>query len=129
MAFYNLTTCNNLIDAYMLKHMLENEGIPCFLHNEQTANLLPSHTGIYHVGVMVMIHERDAEEALRLLNQYDEKKALVCPRCSSGNIVADPGSNWLIRICQLFISVIIALPSGKFKSRYSCKNCGSYFRT
>lgn len=69
MAFFNLTTCNNLIDAYMLKHMLENEGIPCFLHNEQTANLLPSQTGIYHVGVMVMIHKRDTEKALRLLNQ------------------------------------------------------------
>lgn len=127
MACFHVTTCNNLIDAHMIKHMLENENIPCFLHNEQTANLIPGN--VYQVGIKVMVHEQNAEKALRLLNQYDEKKALVCPCCSSANVMVDFGSNWFVKIIYIFISVILALPSGKLKSRYTCKNCGSYFRT
>ena len=38
-------TCGNIIDAYFIKDRLTNEGIECFLTNENFKSLLTLRTG------------------------------------------------------------------------------------
>ena len=125
MACFHVTTCNNLIDASMIKHYLENEGIPCFLHNEQSANLVPG--SVYLVGIKVMVHEQNAKKALRLLNQQEEKKAIVCPVCRSENVQNIKAIGRMKKNLIFLIAFLYAIPAGRMKQKFSCNNCRNHF--
>jgi transposase-like protein len=109
----------------MIKHMLENEGIPCFLHNEQTANLVPG--SVYQVGIQVMVHEQNAEKALRLLNQQEDRKAIACPVCRSENIQIVKVIGGMKKILLFLTAILYAIPSGSMKQKFTCNNCRNHF--
>ena len=63
MATIRLTTCDNAVEANMIKNLLTNEGITCFLTNENFTSLMPNYTGMMGAGIQIMIDEKDAEKA------------------------------------------------------------------
>lgn len=46
-----LTTCNDSFEANLIKDKLENEGIECFLTNENFTSLFPIYNGILGSGI------------------------------------------------------------------------------
>lgn len=64
-----LTTCNNSVDAYTLKNLLENEGIESYLTNENFTNLMPGYTGMLGGGIQIMIREEDIKKAQEVLER------------------------------------------------------------
>ncbi len=48
-----LKTCNTPFEANLIKGMLENKDINCFLTNENFSNLMPHYNGIMGAGVQV----------------------------------------------------------------------------
>lgn len=68
-----LTTCNNSVEAYTLKNLLENEGIESYLTNENFTNLLPGYTGMLGSGIQIMVREEDAARAQAVLAERQQR--------------------------------------------------------
>lgn len=63
-----LMTCNTAPEAHMIKGRLENEGIECFLKNEESTNMLPMFNNMVGGGVQIMVFENDFERAEEIVN-------------------------------------------------------------
>lgn len=123
-----LTTCDNIIEANMIKHTLENDEIECFLTNNNFTSLMPGFNGILGAGIQVMIKENDFEKAAQLLNIEKKSAIIKCPNCNSENILFGLGDNKMRKIFVAFISALIATPMGNIKNTYYCKNCKHDFK-
>jgi len=64
-----LMVCNNVIEAHHILNRLQNEGIECFLTNENITTILPYLSSPLASGVQVMVHEEDVEKANKILEQ------------------------------------------------------------
>lgn len=62
-------TCNTAPEAHMIKGRLENEGVACFLKNEESTNMLPMFNNMTGGGVQLMVFEKDAERARKILDE------------------------------------------------------------
>ena len=58
-----LKTCESLTDAYFIKNKLNNEGIDCFLTNQNFTSLLPNYFNLFGAGVEVFVMESDYEKS------------------------------------------------------------------
>jgi hypothetical protein len=67
MKFINLKTCNDVIEANIIKGHLQDEGIQCYIANEHISNLLPSMNVIKGEGPNIMVMESDFEKAKELI--------------------------------------------------------------
>ncbi|HEY9009307.1 putative signal transducing protein [Ohtaekwangia sp.] len=80
---------DNTIDANIIKTKLDAYGIPCFLTEENLANLYP---GQQHAFFQVRLHlfKHDLQEAQQILaevNLFVEDDSMpVCPQCQSKKI-------------------------------------------
>lgn len=63
----SIKSCRDPFEANVLKGRLENEGIPCFLTNENLTTLLPHHFMWDSSGVQIFVDEDDVERALEVL--------------------------------------------------------------
>ena len=100
-----LTTCNSAIEANLIKGMLENNGIRCFLTNENFSNLMPHYNGVMGAGVQIVIDENDVEQATALLSSQTKENEIVCPNCGSLNISYGLGTNKF----KMFLAVLMSL--------------------
>jgi hypothetical protein len=79
----------NPIEANIIKSKLDAYGIPCFLTEENLANL---YAGYQFVPFRVRLHlfEKDAERAGQLLREQnlviDDETGTRCPRCRSTRV-------------------------------------------
>jgi len=112
----------------MIKHLLENEGIECFLTNETTSSLTFGYLGGLASGIQVMINEKDSEEAIKVLNQYRLQNKTLCPNCKSKNIVSKLGDKKFGKFILLLLVLITMVPFVSTKAVYLCKDCGSEFK-
>lgn len=71
MSIIKLTTCNNVIEANMIKNLLENEDIQCFLTNENFSTLLPINNSLLGSGIRIMINEEDFEKAKQVIDSVN----------------------------------------------------------
>jgi len=62
-----LITCDNITEAYFIKDRLTNEGIECFLTNENFTSLLPNYYNLFESGVQVFVFEEEYEKSRELL--------------------------------------------------------------
>ena len=62
-----LITCDNISEAYFIKDRLTNEGIECFLTNENFTSLLPNYYNLFESGVQVFVFEEEYEKSRELL--------------------------------------------------------------
>jgi len=127
MSIIRLTTCNNIIEANMVKHMLENEEIECFLTNNNFTTLMPGFNGILGAGIQIMIEEKDLEKANALLSIEANPEIIKCPNCNSENISFGLGENRIKKVFFAILSIFISTPMGNIRSTYYCKNCKQDF--
>jgi DNA-directed RNA polymerase subunit RPC12/RpoP len=121
-----LLTCENPIEANIIKGRLENEGINCFLTNENFSNLMPHYNRILGAGVQIMISETDFEKAIELL-EINVRKELVCPNCNSKNIKVSLGKNKAKKIFAVFLSLFSGVPFNNISSINRCADCKTEF--
>jgi DNA-directed RNA polymerase subunit RPC12/RpoP len=119
---------SNYIDANIIMGRLEEEGINCWLKDENTVTIDPILTNAVG-GIKLMVAEPQAERAFELLREFrkQQQSGLSCPRCGSTNIefVTTPrkASNW-IGVIIGFLFTNYALSADKV---YHCFDCGFEF--
>jgi len=128
MAIVRLITCNNSVEANMLKSLLENEGIECFLTNENFTTLMPGYNGMLGSGIQIMIDETNSDRAIELISKQNTEK-IECPTCGSEDIVFGLGGNKFRKIVVVILSSLFAIPFNNIRNTYYCKNCKTEFKT
>lgn len=123
-----LTTCNNAFEASLVKGMLENNEIKCFLTNENFSTLMPHYSGVMGAGVQIIIDEKDMPKAKELLLPQSKENVLVCPGCGSLNVSFGLGSNRVKVILAVLFSLFIWIPFGNIKCIYYCQDCKTEFK-
>ena len=116
---------DNYIYANILLLRLKNEGIDCYLKDENTITLDPLLSPALG-GMKLMVRETDLEKATGLLEEFEESylQTLACPSCGLKNfqrIVKTKSSGSFL---TAFVSRLI---NGSEDSRviiYRCHNCG-----
>jgi Zn finger protein HypA/HybF involved in hydrogenase expression len=87
MDFVLLQSFDNYIDAHIVLAKMEEEGIQCWLKDENTVTLTPIFNNVVG-GIKLMVAKEQLERATALLNHFDNEKKnkFSCPRCGSHNI-------------------------------------------
>ncbi|MDT3739852.1 MAG: DUF2007 domain-containing protein [Candidatus Kapabacteria bacterium] len=124
-----LTTCNNAVEAYLIKGMLENNGIKCFLTNENISSLIPHYNGIMDAGVQIIINKSDIEQVNELLLSQTKESEIVCPCCGSLNVSFGLGTNKIKKFFVILISLLAWIPFGNLRNSYYCNECKAEFKT
>ena len=115
----------NYVPAHIAMGRLKEEGIDCWLKDENTVTIDPILSNAVG-GIKLMVNEHKAKQAWELLNQLEQayKATFVCPKCGSSNIelVSTPRKtiNWLSAISTFFFGNY-ALAVDKV---YHCFDCG-----
>ncbi|HEY3402594.1 MAG TPA: DUF2007 domain-containing protein [Ohtaekwangia sp.] len=120
---------SNPIDANIIKTKLDAHDIPCFLTQENLANLYP---GNHLLAFQVRLHlfAKDSERARQVIKeQYlsvDDDSILSCPTCRSTAIERDfpkgLTENLLTGLGVLFFGLFIPQ-----KKVYHCRDCNREF--
>lgn len=128
MDFILLQSFTNYIDAHIILGRLQEEGINCWLKDENVVTVNPIWTNAAG-GIKLMVAEDHFEKAQNLLLQFDEEKRknFICPNCNSGNIELISSNkepaNWLSVLTGfLFFNYAIAVKT------WHCFNCGKEFK-
>lgn len=121
-----LITCENLVEAYLIKGKLANEGIECFLTNQYFTNLMPLYNNMLGSGIRIFVLDYDLEKAKELVSDKINPKneEMKCPHCGSTDIKLGIGKNKGIKIINMILAVLSALPLGNLKPMFYCKSCG-----
>ena len=121
----HLITSDNITDAYFIKNKLNNEGIDCFLTNENFTTLLPNHYNLLGSGVQVVVLESDYEKSKELIKDKLEPENVekVCPYCGSTDIKMGFGKHKILKIFNVLLAILIGIPIGNIRVRYYCKTC------
>ncbi len=120
-----LLTCENTIEAHFIKGRLLNEGIDCFLTNQNFTILMPLYNNMMGSGIQIIINEDDYSKARGIIADkiYPDNTELICPNCGSSNIKLGLGRSKGFKIFNIIIALISFLPIGNIKPKYSCKDC------
>lgn len=128
MDFTPIQSYSNYVDAHLDMGLLENEGVRCWLKDENTVTTFPVWTNAVG-GIKLMVLQEQEERARELLKILDtsRKEKISCPYCKSHDIelVTTPRKpgNWFSVLIGLLL-VSFAPPVEKV---YHCFNCGKEF--
>jgi hypothetical protein len=117
-----LNTFNSSIEANIAKSKLDAYGIPCFLTEENMANLYPGASTLMNFSVRLHILGDDEEHARHImtemnLNTLDD--TVLCPACRSNNILRD----FPKKLTMSFISELRFLFFGIFNPEKKVSRC------
>ncbi len=124
MNFIPINSYSNYIDANIILGRLQNDGIDCWLKDENTVTINPIWTNAVG-GIKLMVADADAKNATELLNQYraEQKLQTVCPRCGSHNVefISTPRKpgNWF----SVFIGFLLTSFAPPVETVYHCFDC------
>ena len=120
-----LITCDSITEAHFIKGRLNNEGIECFLTNQNFTNLMPLYNNMLGAGIQVFVRESDLDKARHFINDKLEPNnvELTCPYCDSNQIGLGIGKHKGLKIFNMLIAISMAIPIGNLKPKYYCKNC------
>ncbi len=123
-----LITVDDSTEAHLLKGRLANEGINCFLTNENFTNLYPGRNYGLLEGIHIMVDVKDLEKARHIIKDKLEPQAaeIECIHCKSRDVVLGSG-NALARFFLIMFAFFAAIPTGTPKLKYYCRNCGRKF--
>jgi len=115
---------DNAIDANIAKTKLDAYGIPCFLTEENMANLYPGQS-LYAFKIRLHLFESDREQAQHILGDVlsvEEEGSIVCPKCHSDRVTRGFPKKDADTLKYLFFGVLF--PHRKVNQ---CLNCGNEF--
>ncbi|MDD4969480.1 MAG: DUF2007 domain-containing protein [Paludibacter sp.] len=120
-----LITCDNITEAYFIKDRLTNEGIECFLTNENFATLMPNYYNLFGSGIQVFVIEEDYEKSRELLKDKiePEQAETVCPFCGSTEISFGLGKHKALKVFNILLAFMTGIPIGNMRVRQYCKTC------
>ena len=125
MSFVPVRAFDNYISAHIAMGRLQEDGIDCWLKDENTVTIDPILTNAIG-GIKLMVDSSQSEKAAAILRTIDNeyKAAHPCPKCHSLNIelVSTPrkASNWFSALWG-FLTFSMAMPVDKV---YHCFDCG-----
>lgn len=128
MEFVLLNSYDNYVDAHIARGVLEEEGIECWLKDENTVTIDPILTNAIG-GIKLMVARPAAERAWEILHQLQKQQQgkHTCPLCGSHDIelvsTARRASNWASAVIGFFLTSY-AMPVEK---RLHCFRCGHEF--
>lgn len=128
MDFIPIQSYTNYIDAHITMGRLEEEGIRCWLKDENTVTIDPILTNAVG-GIKIMVSNEQAERAKAVLAaiETDRKKKFACPYCGSHNIefVTTPRrpGNWF----SVLFGLLWASYAVPIEKVYHCFNCKKEF--
>jgi len=130
MNIIRLLTCDNAVEAHLIKGKLNNEGIECFITNENMATLKPGYDNLLGFGIEIMINEDDLAKARELLKDKfePEKTIIICPYCGSDRIGIGYRKNKLLMYFFIIVAMLMARPLGNVNAKYYCKQCKKEIR-
>ena len=83
----------NPIDANIVKSKLDAYGIPCFLTEENMANLYPGASSLMNFNVRLHLFAYDIERARNIMEEnhlvLDDESTTKCPQCKSRKVERD----------------------------------------
>ncbi len=124
MQFVPIYSYDNYVSAHIAMGRLEEDGINCWLKDENTVTIDPILTNAVG-GIKLMVASSQAERATGILRTLaNEHKALnPCPKCGSLNIdlVSSPrkASNW----ASVYIGFFFTSYAMPVETVYHCFNC------
>lgn len=111
---------DNAIEAHVWKAKLENEGILCFLFDENMASIYPFRVGGLG-GVKLKVREQDIQQVKQIFLEAGDEAVRICPVCLSVEISKYyPSDRW-----QAIKFAILEAFSGKHYQE--CQECGKIF--
>ena len=128
MSFVFLRSYDNYVSAHIAMGRLQEDGIVCWLKDENTVTIDPILTNAIG-GIKLMVEATQAERAADILKeiQLQYKQTITCPRCGLHNIelVSTPrkASNWVMALFGFFAGSY-ALSAEKVNH---CFDCGKEF--
>jgi Putative prokaryotic signal transducing protein len=127
----SILICNSAVEAHLIKGRLMNEGIPCFLINENISTLLPFYQNMLGGGIHIFVNECDVEMERELLvdeiKPDPELKLKTCPDCGSNQIAYRIAGNRFYFYLVVFLSLLTWIPFNNLKPSFKCKDCGTEF--
>jgi hypothetical protein len=121
-----LNVYTNYVDAYIAKGVLEEQGIACWLQDENTVTIDPVLTNAVG-GIKLLVKKEELGNAGYILQQLrkEQKASVKCPKCGSHNIelVSTPrkASNWVGAILGLLFTNY-AIPVKKVSHCFDCSH-------
>ena len=122
-----IKTCNDIVEASLIKGRLKNEGIPSFITNQHFSTLLPNYNHLLGAGISLFVFENDFEKAALVLHEVNPSTSLHCPHCGSSKIYPEFGKTMIKKLVIVFISIMALLPFSNLKTKYHCISCGENF--
>ena len=114
---------DNVIKANIIKTKLDAFDVPCFLTEENLANLYPAQP-ILSVGVRLHVFQKDIDRANALLEEQNlsvSEGSIMCPKCGSNHIDQE-SSGRIIGAIRTALSLFFSLPE-----QHICLRCGNEF--
>jgi DNA-directed RNA polymerase subunit RPC12/RpoP len=125
MEFVILKSFNNYVDAHIMLGRMKEEGIHCWLKNENTTTIMPIWTTALG-GIQLMVNSAQQKKAAYILDSIEEerKEHMSCPKCNSRdvefiNTMRKP-VNWLSAATSFLLGDYAMMP----EQRYHCFHCG-----
>ncbi len=75
-SFKTIAVFNYLHETVVLKHLLEQEGIPYFFENEMTLSVVPLYSTALG-GIKLKVHPNDFEEVQQILDNLNNPLKIV----------------------------------------------------
>ncbi|MEO7394071.1 MAG: DUF2007 domain-containing protein [Chitinophagaceae bacterium] len=129
MEFTIIQTYDNYVSAHIAMGRLQEDGINCWLKDENTVTIDPILTNAIG-GIKLMVASSQAERASRILQMVDTqyKSLYPCPKCDSQNVdvVSTPrkASNWASALIGFFFTSY-AMP---IETVHHCFECGYEYK-
>ncbi len=112
---------DNAIQANIIKTKLDAFDIPCFLTEENLANLYPAQP-VLSIGVRLHVFQNDIDQVNTILEEQNlsvSEGSVMCPKCGSNHI---ENSGKIINMIRNAFSFLINLPE-----QQTCLRCGNEF--
>lgn len=134
MSLITIKTYDNSIQAHLMKSKLENEGIICYIFDENMVSYNP----IYNIalgGIKLKINEQDLNKASDIINVINKLKLtdendeiIKCPKCNSEELYTGYKSMKDAKgILSIIVSAIFMVFPIYYKTLNKCKSCGNEF--
>jgi hypothetical protein len=117
----------NAIDANIVKTKLDANGIPCFLTEENLANLYPAQSFLLF-GVRLHIFDRDKDRASEILEEIflSVNESTKCPRCQSEKVEVEYTRKVTPRVVTLLVGLLLAI-GFPVRKVHRCQDCEHEF--